>query len=130
MWLQAVGGVPAPAGTPPRPRPAEWNVAAGYANSVDLFQSSGGRTYAVQTVGWSRDLTHDAGPSVLHGRFAWGVEVTPVFAQLTPTRMYGMGVAPVVCVGGSVSVRAPTEQATEVPTCANSSSAVSPSVAP
>ena len=96
MWLQAVGGVPAPAGTPPRPRLAEWNVAAGYANSVDLFQSSGGRTYAVQTVGWSRDLTHDAGPPVLRGRFAWGVEVTPVFAQLTPSHMYGIGVAPVV----------------------------------
>jgi hypothetical protein len=94
MWLQAVGGVSAAAA--PSPLHSEWNVAAGYANSVDLFQSSGGRAYAVQTVGWSRDLIRDAGPSIAHGRFAWGIEVTPLFAQLTPSHMYGVGVAPVV----------------------------------
>ena len=75
---------------------AEWNVAAGYADSVDLFQSTAGRSYAVQTVHWSRQLTADRGPGILRGSFTWGIEATPVFAQLTPSHLYGIGLAPVV----------------------------------
>jgi len=96
MLLQVAGGSAAPAGTPPVHHAAEWTVAAGYADSVGLFQSTAGRSYAVQTVSWSRQLTADRGPGIVRGSFAWGIEVTPVFAQLTPSHMYGVGLAPVV----------------------------------
>ena len=71
-------------------------MGAGYARSVNLFQATSGRSYAVQVVGWSRELTDDRGPGFLRGRFAWGIEATPVFFQLTPSHMYGVGFAPAV----------------------------------
>ena len=40
---------------------SEWNVAAGVARSVNLYQSTSGRVYAVQTIAWSRELTRDIG---------------------------------------------------------------------
>jgi len=77
-------------------RSREWNVAAGVAKSVNLFQSTSGRAYAVQTIGWSKELTGDLKLIGIRGRFAWGVEATPVFAQLDPSTIYGVGFAPVV----------------------------------
>jgi hypothetical protein len=74
----------------------EWVVAIGAAQSVKLFQSTGGRSYAVQTVGWGRELTRPWGPGILRGRFAWAIEATPFFAQFSPSSIYGFGVAPVV----------------------------------
>jgi hypothetical protein len=50
----------------------------------------------VQTIGWSRELTGDLKIVGIRGRFAWGIEVTPVFAQFSPTNIYGFGIAPVV----------------------------------
>ena len=44
---------------PPDPGPArgsEWQVGAGYAWSIDLLQSAGGRRYVPLTVSWGRDL--------------------------------------------------------------------------
>ena len=70
-------GVPA---APSPPRFSEWTVSAGIANSVDLFQSTAGRAYAVQTIGYSRELTGDLKFVGVPGRFAWGIEVMPVFA--------------------------------------------------
>jgi hypothetical protein len=32
----------------------------------------------------------------ISGRFAWGVEATPLFAQFDPSTIYGVGFAPVV----------------------------------
>jgi hypothetical protein len=75
---------------------AEWNVAAGAARSVDLFQSTSGRAYAVQTVGYARELTGDLKFIGIRGRFAWGVEAMPLFAQFSPSAIYGVGFAPVV----------------------------------
>lgn len=75
---------------------AEWTIAAGVARSVSLFESTSGRAYAVQTVGYSRELTRELAPGPFRGRFAWGIEVTPVFAQFSPTNIYGVGIAPVV----------------------------------
>ena len=75
---------------------SEWNVAAGAARSVNLYQSTSGRMYAVQTIGWSRELTRDLKLIGIPGRFAWGVEAMPVFAQFEPSRIYGVGFAPVV----------------------------------
>ena len=47
------------------PRGDEWQVGAGYAWSVDLFQSDRGPPLRpVTTVSWGRDLTRDAGPGV------------------------------------------------------------------
>lgn len=80
----------------PVERQSEWQVAAGVAKSVSLFQSAAGRAYAVQTVGWSRELTGDLNIIGVRGRFAWGVEAMPVFAQFDPSTMYGAGFAPVV----------------------------------
>jgi hypothetical protein len=79
-------------------RPAEWQVSAGLANSVNLFESTAGRSYAVQTVGWSRTLTGELGfvPRAVRGCFAWGIEAMPLFAQFRPSNIYGVGVAPVV----------------------------------
>lgn len=76
--------------------PAEWQVAAGAARSVNLFQSTAGRSYAVQIIGWGRELTPEWGPGSLRGRFVWAVEAMPVFAQFSPSSIYGVGFAPVV----------------------------------
>lgn len=75
---------------------AEWVIAAGVARSVNLFQSTAGRSYAVHTVGWGRELTPEWGAGVLRGRFAWAVEAMPVFWQFSPSSIYGVGFAPVV----------------------------------
>jgi hypothetical protein len=75
---------------------AEWQLAAGIARSVDLYQSTAGRAYAVQTIAFARDLTRDIKLIGIRGRFAWGVEATPLFAQFNPSAIYGIGFAPVV----------------------------------
>ena len=75
---------------------AEWHVVLGLARSVHLFESTGGRSYAIQTIGWGRELTPDRGPGLLRGRFAWAVEAMPVFAQISPSSIYGIGFAPIV----------------------------------
>jgi hypothetical protein len=95
MFLHVAGtqGVPAAA---PVPRAFEWHVAAGVAKSVNLFQSTAGRAYAVQTVAYARELTGDLNILGIRGRFAWGIEATPIFAQFEPSRIYGIGIAPVV----------------------------------
>lgn len=95
MVLQVAAGQPAGL-TSPMAGPREWHVAAGVSRSVHLFQSTAGRSYAVQTVGFARELTGDLGPGRLRGRFAWGIEATPLFAQFSPSNIYGVGVAPVV----------------------------------
>lgn len=77
-------------------RMSEWNVGAGAARSVRLFESTSGRAYAVQTIGYSRELTRDLKLIGIRGRFAWGVEAMPIFAQFSPTNIYGVGIAPVV----------------------------------
>ena len=82
---------------PPRHDTAhEWNVATGVARSVNLYQSTAGRSYAVQTIGYSRELTREIKLIGIRGRFAWGVEATPIFAQFDPSTIYGVGFAPVV----------------------------------
>lgn len=78
------------------PGVAEWTVSAGVARSVNLFESESGRSYAVQTIGWGAELTRELGPGVLRGRFAWAAEVTPIFAQYSPSSIYGAGIAPLV----------------------------------
>lgn len=80
----------------PQPREAEWMISIGTAQSVNLFQSTSGRSYALQTIGWGRELSRPWGPGVLRGRFAWAVEAVPVFAQFSPAAIYGFGFAPVV----------------------------------
>ena len=79
-----------------RPLLAEWTLAAGLARSVRLFESTAGRAYAVQTIGWGRELTGEWGPGSLRGRFTWAVEAMPIFAQFSPSSIYGIGFAPVV----------------------------------
>jgi len=76
--------------------PLEWNVSAGVANSVNLYQSTAGRNYAVQNVGLSKSLGPEMGPGVVRGCFAWGVEAMPLFLQFIPTNIYGAGVSPLV----------------------------------
>ena len=75
---------------------AEWTVAVGVARSVDLFESASGRSYASQTIAWGKELTRELGPGIFRGRFAWVVEVTPIFAQYSPSSLFGAGVAPLV----------------------------------
>jgi len=77
-------------------KPTEFIVAAGVARSVNLFESTSGRAYAVQTVAYSRELTGDLMFVGIRGRFAWGVEAMPLFAQFSPSAIYGVGFAPVV----------------------------------
>lgn len=79
-----------------RPHISEWSAAVGAARSVSLFQSTSGRSYAVQTLSWGRELTGDWGPGSLRGRLAWAVEAMPIFAQFSPSAIYGVGFAPVV----------------------------------
>ena len=80
----------------PEARAGEWMLGAGVARSVNLFESTSGRAYAVQTIAWARELTGDLNIIGIRGRFAWGVEAMPVFAQFDPARIYGAGFAPVV----------------------------------
>lgn len=75
---------------------SEWTVAAGAARSVSLFESTSGRSYAVQTLGFARELTRELNFAGIRGRFAWGIEATPLFAQFSPSNIYGLGIAPVV----------------------------------
>lgn len=79
-----------------RPLSTEWNAAVGVAKSVNLFQSTAGRAYALQVIGWGRELTPDWGPGPLRGRFVWAFEAMPIFAQFSPSAIYGIGFAPVV----------------------------------
>jgi hypothetical protein len=83
-------------GTGNREPRAEWMFSVGAARSVNLFQSTAGRSYAVLHVGWGRELTRDWGPGALRGRFVWAVEAMPVFAQFSPSAIYGIGFAPIV----------------------------------
>lgn len=80
----------------PQPSRTEWTAAVGMARSVRLFASRAGRDYAVQTISLSRELTGDLNFVGVRGRFAWGIEAMPLFAQLSPRVMYGVGLAPVV----------------------------------
>ncbi len=75
---------------------SEWHVSVGVARSVNLFQSTAGRSYAVQTISWGRELTREWGRGALRGRFVWAVEAMPIFAQFSPASIYGIGLAPVV----------------------------------
>ena len=95
VLLQVAAGQPA-ATAPPVNGAAEWTIAAGAAKSVNLYDSTAGREYVVQTVGYSRELTRELAPGMFKGRFAWGIEAMPLFAQFTPSRIYGVGIAPVV----------------------------------
>lgn len=95
ILLQVAGGPAAPTGNP-APRASEWQAAIGLAHSVNLLQSTSGRRYAVVTIAYARDLTPELGPGAVRGRFAWGVEATPLFAQFTPSQVYGLGFAPLV----------------------------------
>ncbi len=95
-FLLAMQVAAAPVAATPPPPAGEWTIAAGVARSVDLFQSTSGRGYAVQTIGWARELTRELVLGPIRGRFAWGVEATPIFAQFTPATIYGAGFAPVV----------------------------------
>ena len=74
----------------------ELTISIGVARSVNLFESTSGRAYAVQTIGWARELTGELKIIGIRGRFAWGVEAMPVFAQFEPSQIYGVGFAPVV----------------------------------
>lgn len=78
------------------PRLDELTVSAGVARSVNLFESTSGRAYAVQTIAWAKELTDDLKIVGIRGRFAWGIEATPLFAQFDPSAIYGVGFAPVV----------------------------------
>lgn len=78
------------------PAVSEWVVGAGVAQAIKLFQSEGGRRYAIQTVSWGKEVTATIGSGFYRGRLAWCIEVMPVFAQLDPSHVYGVGVAPVV----------------------------------
>lgn len=75
---------------------SEWHASVGVGRSVKLFQSTAGRSYAVQTISWGRELTRAWGPGALRGRFVWAVEAMPIFAQFSPGSIYGIGFAPVV----------------------------------
>ena len=75
---------------------SELTASVGVARSVNLFESTAGRSYAVQTIGWGRELSREWGPGLLRGRFVWAVEAMPIFAQFSPASIYGIGFAPLV----------------------------------
>ena len=50
----------------------------------------------MQTIGYGRELTRELKFVGIRGRFAWGIEATPLFAQFSPSTIYGVGIAPVV----------------------------------
>ena len=77
-------------------RGSEWQVGSGYAWSIDLLHSEGGRRYIPWTISWGRDLMEDAGPGFLRGRLMWAVEAMPLYWQYQPTDTAGAGISPLV----------------------------------
>src|SRR5688572_20317998 len=77
-------------------RVSEWVIAAGAARSVNLYESTSGRSYGILTVAWAKELTRELKWGPIRGRFAWGVEAMPLFAQFQPSQIHGAGFAPVV----------------------------------
>jgi hypothetical protein len=75
---------------------SEWTAAAGAARSVNLYESTSGRSYGTVAIGWAKELTGELRWGPIRGRFAWGVEAMPVFAQFEPSHIYGAGFAPVI----------------------------------
>lgn len=71
-------------------------ASAGFAQSVNLFESRANRRYILHTISWGRTVTRDLTFGPIRGRFVWAVEVTPIFLQTAPQRNYGLGIAPVV----------------------------------
>ena len=80
----------------PIDRASEWTAAMGTARSVNLYESTAGRSYGIVSIGWAKELTRELGWGPIRGRFAWGVEATPVLAQFEPSKIYGAGFAPVI----------------------------------
>lgn len=87
---------PRPAAEMRRLREDEWHLGSGYAWSVDLLQSAGGREYLPVTISWGRDLTGDAGPGVLRGRLMWAIEIMPLYWQRSPTETVGVALSPLL----------------------------------
>lgn len=73
-----------------------WMIGGGYAWSIDIFESAGGRRYIPITVSWTRAVTREGGPGWLRGRLLWGVEAMPLYAQHAPFRTVGAGVSPLL----------------------------------
>ena len=94
MWLAAI--VLQVATLQPVAHPSEWVVAAGAAQSVNLFESTANRRYLVQNISFGRELTGDLKFAAIRGRFTWAAEAMPVFYQLRPSHLFGIGFAPVV----------------------------------
>ena len=94
MWLAAI--VLQVATLQPEVVKSEWIVAAGAAQSVNLFESEGDRRYVVQNISFGKTLTGDLKAGFIRGRFTWAAEAMPVFYQLAPSHLYGIGFAPVV----------------------------------
>jgi hypothetical protein len=86
------GETPGPGST----RDSEWQVGAGYAWSIDLLDSEGGRRYVPLSVSWGRDLMQDAGPGFVRGRLMWAVEVMPLYWQYRPSDTAGVAVSPLL----------------------------------
>jgi Lipid A 3-O-deacylase (PagL) len=74
----------------------EWMATAGNAWGVVMFHSVGGHRYATQTLSWGRVLTKPHFSGRLRGRFEWAFEMTPVYGQYEPHRLYGFGLSPLV----------------------------------
>ncbi|MGE3273775.1 MAG: acyloxyacyl hydrolase [Vicinamibacterales bacterium] len=88
----------------PRPAPAidlapgttELFAQVGAARGVELFHSSPGHNYVVQTLGWGRILSAPHGPGFLRGQFEWAMEATPLFWQYDPSRVYAFAFTPLI----------------------------------
>jgi hypothetical protein len=89
------GGAADAAGAGPA-RGAEWLAGAGGAWSMRILDAAAGRRYVPVFASWAHDVTRDRGPGVLRGRFAWGVEVMPLYLQDRPTTTAGAAVLPLV----------------------------------
>lgn len=74
----------------------EWMATIGNAWGVVVFHSAGGHNYMMQTLSWGRVLSGPKFSGKIRGRFEWAFEVTPVYAQYHPDKVYGFGVSPLV----------------------------------
>ncbi len=74
----------------------EWQVTGGPAFSWVLFHSERDHRYVMSTVSWSKILTRPRGSGVLRGQFAWAFEAVPLYGQLAPDDIYGLGITPMV----------------------------------
>lgn len=86
----------APADDPMAIGSSEWTFSGAAGWGVPVFGYGVDDAFVLPSVSWALMLTGPHGPGLLRGRFQWGIEAIPFFAQYEPERVFGAGFAPLI----------------------------------